>query len=218
MEARLDTFAEKIVARVQANDVDEIVVVGHSLGATLVTDAVGRALARDPDFPTRGPPLCILTVGATLPAIALHPKGDRFRQAAERIAFRSSIAWVEYHARDDAISFYRFDPVALSRVPRDRHAGRPLIRRVQLRTMMQTQTFKRNRFSFMRLHYQFVMGNDRRAWYDYFMIICGPLPFAEITGLEGGVGAFAADGTLISAAAAAPGPPVRPQAMAVPSS
>ena len=39
---------------------------------------------------------------------------------------------------------------------------------------MTTHTYKRNWFRHMRLHYQFVMGNEKRALYDFFMFVCGP--------------------------------------------
>ncbi len=92
------------------------------------------------------------------------------------VADEPLIRWAEYHARDDAISFYRFDPVTLKRVSRERGDGRPNIRRVQMHNMMSPESFRRHRFNFMRLHYQMVMGNDQRALYDYCMIICGPCP------------------------------------------
>jgi hypothetical protein len=34
------------------------------------------------------------------------------------------------------------------------------------------------RFNFFRLHFQFIMANDRRAPYDYFMLVGGPVPVA----------------------------------------
>jgi hypothetical protein len=49
----------------------------------------------------------------------------------------------------------------------------------------------------MRLHYQFLMGNDQRAPYDYCMITCGPLEFDKITAPTGGVDRFQADGAVI---------------------
>lgn len=203
MEARLEAFADKVIAQAQAAKVDEIVIVGHCLGAALVMDIVARALARDPDLPRHGPALCILTVGATIPKFALHPKGDRFRRAAQRIANEASIFWVEYQARDDAISFYRFNPVSLSRISRGQRTEKPLINRVQLHEMMQPETFKRNRFNFMRLHYQFVMANDKRSRYDFFIIICGPLPFKLITTSQNAVDSFGSDGSLIDSREAA---------------
>jgi hypothetical protein len=186
MDARLDLFADKLVACAKTAAVDEIIVVGHCLGAALVMDVVARALARDPDIARHGPTLCILTVGATIPKFALHPAGDRFRRAATRISVERSIHWAEYQARDDAISFYRFDPVRLSRIGPDHRSERPIIRRVQLHEMMSPQKFRRYRFNFMRLHYQCVSANERRASYDHFMIICGPLSLERIVAAPAG--------------------------------
>ncbi|WP_445487748.1 hypothetical protein [Rhodopseudomonas sp. RCAM05734] len=197
MDRRVDEFAAAIVARAQKADVEEIVIVGHCLGAALVMESVSRALKLDPDLPRRGPAICVLTVGATIPKFALHPAGTRVRAATQAVANEPLIRWAEYHARDDAISFYRFDPVTLKRVSRERGDGRPNIRRVQMHNMMSPDAFKRHRFNFMRLHYQMVMGNDQRALYDYCMIICGPLPFDEITAPAGGLDRFGADGALL---------------------
>jgi hypothetical protein len=62
--------------------------------------------------------------------------------------------------------------------------------------MMDPASFKRHRFNFMRLHYQFLMGNDQRAAYDYCLITCGPLEFDKITAPAGGVDLFLADGSV----------------------
>jgi pimeloyl-ACP methyl ester carboxylesterase len=196
IEKRIDDFAGKIVERASKADVDEILVIAHSLGAALTMLAVARALKQDPQLPNHGPTLCVLTVGATVPKFSLHPRGEEIRQATHKIAGELSIRWVEYQARDDAISFYRFDPVTLKRVSRDREGGRPEIRRVQIHSMMDPASFRRHRFHFMRMHYQFLMGNDRRSPYDYCMIVCGPLAFDDITSLSGGLGRFRDDGAL----------------------
>ena len=72
-EARLDRFAQALVARVRAGAVDEVVIVGHSLGAMFALDVIVRALALDPDLGRRGVSVCVLTIGATIPKFALHP-------------------------------------------------------------------------------------------------------------------------------------------------
>jgi hypothetical protein len=199
MEQRIDDFAGKILERVRKADVDEILIVAHSLGAAMAIAAVARCLKQDPQFAKHGPPLCILTVGATIPKFSLHPKGEQFRQATRIVADEMSIRWVEYQARDDVISFYRFDPVTLKRVGREEFDGRPNIRRVQIHSMMDPASFKRYRFNFMRLHYQFLMGNAQRTVYDYCLITCGPLEFDNITAPSGGVGRFEADGSVTGA-------------------
>ena len=47
------------------------------------------------------------------------------------------------------------------------------------------------------MHYQFIMANDRRAAYDYFMLVCGPIAVEEWKARPGQqiVDAFAPDAT-----------------------
>jgi pimeloyl-ACP methyl ester carboxylesterase len=181
IDARLDCFAETLIAQVRTGGADEIVLVGHSLGAMLVLDLLVRALARDGDLGRRGARLCVLTVGATIPKFALHPRAEDIRRKVARIADEPSIAWAEYQSRDDTISFYKFDPVALRRIDDDRLDGKPVIRRVQIHDMLLPETFARCRRNVLRLHYRSVMANDRRAPYDYFMMVAGPVPFSAWT-------------------------------------
>jgi hypothetical protein len=195
-EARLDAFAARIAACVRSG-AHEVLVVGHSLGTVLALEAVARALARDPELARRGPAVGLLTVGSTIAALALHPKGTNVRHAARVIAGEPSLLWTEYQTREDAISFYRIDPVTLVRIPLWARPGAPRIIRTQVHDLMPRRTFNRNRLNFMRLHCQFVMANEIRAGYDYFMIICGPLPLGQIANKYGALRALAADGSLI---------------------
>jgi hypothetical protein len=199
LDKRLGDFAALILRTARAADVDEILIVGHSLGAALSIAAVARALKLDPLLATHGPKLCILTVGATIPKFSLHPMGGQIREAAQLVAGTSAIDWVEYQARDDAISFYRFDPVTLKRTSRDYSGEHPKIRRVQIHSMIDPVRFRRHRFNFMQIHYQFLMGNDQRSVYDYCVITCGPLAFNVATSPSGAVGLFEANGSVMTA-------------------
>jgi hypothetical protein len=204
VEARIEAFADRVIACARRGDADEIVVAGHSLGATIVIDLVARAIARDPSLGRHGPAICVLTVGATIPKLALHPKGEWLRQKVRRIADEPSLAWAEYQARDDVISFHKFDPVRLRRFDTVSEPGGLVIRRLQIHEMLAEASFRRFRFNYMRLHYQFVMANERRALYDYFMLLSGPVPFRRtINQPNGPDDLFAADGSLREPAAPA---------------
>jgi hypothetical protein len=196
VDARLDRFAQALVARSRDSALDEIVIVGHSLGAMLAIDMLVRGLALDPDFGRRGVAICLLTVGATIPKFALHPRAEDIRDRIARVVAEPSIAWTEYQSRDDTISFYKFDPVSLTRVAGDRLEGKPVIRRVQIHDMVTAETFARCRRNILRLHYRSVMANDRRAPYDYYLLACGPAAFLDWTAAPEGLLDFvAADGT-----------------------
>ncbi|HEY0567881.1 MAG TPA: alpha/beta hydrolase, partial [Xanthobacteraceae bacterium] len=205
LDARLQRFAEMLVARTQDTALDEILVVGHSMGATLALEIITRALARDPMLGRRGPAVCLLTVGSTIPKFTLHPAGERFRRYGAQLAQDSSIPWAEYHARSDAISFYKFDPVTLTRFYGDPMRGKPLLRRVWIQQMLSKRTYWRYRLRFMRLHYQFLMANELRSTYDYFMLVCGPLSFARsVLTPKGPAELIASDGALIDPASPIP--------------
>ena len=177
VEETLNRFAERLVACVREGNIDEIVVVGHSLGATFAIDVVARALDAEPNLGQRGISISVVTVGATIPKCALHPSGQRIRDRIAQILAEPSIHWAEFQARADAISFYRFDPARLQRIreKEDQINSKPVIRRVQIQNMLTRETFAKYRFRVLRLHYQFVMANDRRSTYDYFMLVCGPV-------------------------------------------
>jgi pimeloyl-ACP methyl ester carboxylesterase len=195
IDARLDSFAQTLAARAREAGLDEIVLVGHSLGAMLALDVVDRALAKDRELGRHGAAVCVLTVGATIPKFALHPAARRLREVIARIAAAPSIAWAEYQARDDIISFYKFDPLTLQRIV-ERVAGKPVIRRVQIHQMLTAESFSRHRRNYLRLHYQPVMANDQRAPYDYFLMVCGPVWFRAWTESAGGFLDFvSADGS-----------------------
>jgi len=196
IDARLDHFAQTLLARAREEGLDEIVLVGHSLGAMLVLDVIVRALARDASFARRGAAVSVLTIGATIPKFALHPRAQAIRARIARIVAEPSIAWTEYQSRADTISFYKFDPVSLRRIDDDRLDGKPVIRRVQIHDMLLPETFERCRTHVLRLHYRSVMANDRRAPYDYFLMACGPVSFADwTTSPLGFLDFLAADGT-----------------------
>ncbi|WP_428032674.1 hypothetical protein [Ancylobacter sp.] len=200
VDARLDRFADVLLKAVEAGAHDEILLVGHSLGATLMLGVIDRALERNPALADGAVRVNLLTCGATIPKLALHGKGGKVRRQAARVAATRGLTWVEYQARHDAINFYKFHPVTLRRAGFDRpEPSQPLLRNANIKEMLTHAKLKRLRWHAMRLHYQFLLANEQKAPYDYFMFALGPLPFPDLSSRpEGPVGRFAADGSLIA--------------------
>lgn len=199
LDRRLDEFAEVLVEAVRTGGYDEVILVGHSLGATLMLGVLDRALDREPALASGSTRLAFLTCGATIPKLALHRRGDKVRRQAKRVANTPGLSWVEYQARHDAINFYRFHPVSLRDldfgVTTD---GQPLLRDANIKQMLTQEKLDKLRWHAMRIHYQFLLANEQKAPYDYFMFVLGPLPFAELSSRpEGPLGRFAPDGSLI---------------------
>jgi hypothetical protein len=178
-EQPVEAFAARLVAAARAGEADEILVVGHSAGGLTAPIVVTRALELDPDLGRHGPRVTLITVGSLLPAFALHPAAERMRAAVRRLAVEPAVRWVDCQARKDIMNFWDFDPVGGVGVEVGPERINPIIWPLRLRDMLTDAAYDRLRGSQFRMHYQYVMANDQRAPYDYFLLVCGPVPATE---------------------------------------
>jgi hypothetical protein len=194
IEQRLDRLAAEIVTAAAGSDADEILVIGHSLGAVIGVDLLDRVLMLDPWLGARKIPVTFITIGSSILKIGLHKRAIRFRAAVERVGRSRSIFWGDYQARIDLLNFYDTRPMAEMALPTE---FEPVVRLVEFSRMLQRAMYRRIRLNFYRLHCQFVSGNDKRASYDYFMLICGPASAKSQTlAADGALSIIAEDGAL----------------------
>ena len=175
----VEAFAQQLVAVARASEADEILIIGHSAGGLTAPIVATRALDLDQDLGSHGPRVTLVTVGSLFPAFALHPAAERMRAAVRRLAVEPNVRWVDCQARKDIMNFWDFDPVAGVGVEVSGARTNPIVWPVRLRDMLTDAAYDRVRGSQFRMHYQYVMANDRRAPYDYFMLVCGPVPATE---------------------------------------
>lgn len=193
---RLDRIAVQIVEAAHESTVDEILVVGHSLGAVLAVDLIDKILTLQPALGLGGPRIAFITIGSSVLKIGLHRGARDFRGAVARVASAPGVFWGDYQARVDIMNFYGTHPTAEMALTAS--AG-PVVRLVEIGRMLEHTIYRRMRLRFFRLHCQFISGNERRAEYDYFMLVCGPLT-AEYQTLnpEGAQGIIGQDGALVA--------------------
>jgi hypothetical protein len=97
------------------------------------------------------------------------------------------------------MNFYKTNPMAEMSLPAE---NGPVVRLVEFSRTLEHAVYRRIRLKFYRLHCQFISGNDRRALYDYFMLVCGPVSAkCQTLAADGALSLIGEDGTLI-------GPPV----------
>jgi pimeloyl-ACP methyl ester carboxylesterase len=183
------------VAAASNSAADEILVIGHSLGAVLAVDLLDRALKLDATLGPSKTPITFITVGSSILKIGLHRRANRFRAMMERVARSPAIFWGDYQARVDLLNFYDSRPMTEMGLSIENEA---IVRLVEIGRMLDHDMYRRIRLHFFRLHCQFVSGNDRRATYDYFMLICGPVSAKSQTlAPDGAVSMIADDGARI---------------------
>ncbi|MBB5702098.1 hypothetical protein FHS76_001973 [Ochrobactrum daejeonense] len=172
--SQMQRFAAGIVEKVRARQYDEVILIGHSTGGMLMLDVAARCLAIDPAFSGHAEKTALLTLGSTALKAGYHPASAGFRQGVQRLVDDGKLEWVEIQCLTDAINFYKTDPVTEMGLTREAERVFPLARTVRIKDMLQPETYKRVKRSLFRMHYQYVFGNTKPYWYDFFQVCCGP--------------------------------------------
>ncbi|MEH6786565.1 MAG: hypothetical protein V7673_04490 [Paracoccus sp. (in: a-proteobacteria)] len=180
LETRLDHFTDRLRAAL-TQDVDEVLVVGHSSGAYLAVSVVADLLRRSPGH---RPALSLLTLGHVVPMVSLLPRADRLRADLALLSESPAIFWLDVSAPGDACCFGLCDPVAVSGVAGPDQRWPLVISAAFSRTLL-PGTRRRLRGRWFRLHFQYLHAFDRPDGYDYFAITAGPLTLAQRYGGRG---------------------------------
>jgi hypothetical protein len=175
----IDVYAQHIVTTASASDADEIVIIGHSAGGGVASAVVARALELDPELGRRGPRLVLMTVGSLLSALTLDPYSGRLRAAVERNVREPSLLWIDVQARKDWINFWNFDPLEGAGIDPGAKQCDLCLWHIRYRDMLTPESYGKLQWNLFRMHYQFIMANDNRAPYDYYMLVCGPAPIGD---------------------------------------
>ncbi len=178
-EKLLQNFADNIVKRVSDEKYDEVILIGHSTGGMLMLDAAARCHTLDPFFSTRAEKISLLTLGSTALKAGYHPAAKQFRDGMQRLIDDEKLEWVEIQCLTDVINFYKTDPVAEMKLHRPSGRAFPVIRTVRIKDMLLAETYKRVKRNLFRVHYQYIFGNTKRYWYDFFQVCCGPIFLSE---------------------------------------
>ncbi len=181
LEARLELFASDLIAASESRAYDEILVIGHSLGAAFAADVCGRAFARDPDLGSRGARFGVLTLGQILSAFSAlgGGRGSEVRRAARLLAAQPAAVWVDVTSQADGACYALVDPLSGGEAPPspERRAGPKLVSGRFRETMGEAEYAKlRRRWS--RLHFQYLYAFERPGAFEYFAICAGPTSLA----------------------------------------
>lgn len=176
LEARISEFTE-IVADALAEDVDEVLVVGHSSGAHLAVSVLAD-LIREGRTSHDGPALAFLSLGQVIPMVSFLPQADRLRADLAYLSTRPELFWLDVTAPGDGCAFALCDPVAVSGVAPESQRW-PLVISAAFTQTLSPERWRELRWRFFRLHFQYLCAFDRPGDYDYFRITAGPLTLSE---------------------------------------
>jgi hypothetical protein len=171
LEQRLASFGQRVASALDG-PWDEVLVVGHSSGAHLAVSILAD-LARKGAVRADGPQLGLLSLGQVVPMISFLPRAQRLRADLHDLSASDALAWVDVSAPGDGCSFALCDPVSVSGVaPQGKRW--PLVISAAFSQTLSPALWKKLRWRFFRLHFQYLCAFDRPNDYDYFKITAGP--------------------------------------------
>jgi hypothetical protein len=174
-EARMRDFADRIAGAL-TEDVDEVLVVGHSSGAYMAVSLLADVI-RAGRVPDEGPKLALLTLGHVVPMVSFLPKAGRLRADLAFLSMREEITWLDVTAPGDGCSFALCDPVAVTGVAPEGQRW-PLVISAAFTQTLSPDRQKALKWQLFELHFQYLNAFDRPGDYDYFQITGGPLTLA----------------------------------------
>ncbi|MEO1734260.1 MAG: hypothetical protein AAFR45_11630, partial [Pseudomonadota bacterium] len=175
LETRIARFAD-VIADALLEDVDEVLVVGHSSGAHIAVSVLADVL-RMGRVPETGPELGFLSLGQVVPMVSFLPQANRLRADLQLLSTQSDVTWIDVTAPGDGCAFALCDPVAVSGVATSQKKW-PLVLSAAFTQTLSAQRWKELRWRFFRLHFQYLCAFDNPGSYDYFQITAGPQTLA----------------------------------------
>ncbi len=176
LRARLQDFKARI-AKALTQDNDEVLIVGHSVGAHLGVELLAEM---EREGMIKGDtPLALLSLGEVVPMISYLPAARGLRRNLHDLGKSRRVFWVDFSAPGDGGCFALCDPVAVSGVGQG-----PKVLSCAFSQTLSPERFKAQKNAFFKQHFQYLHAFDRPGIYDYFAITAGPQSLAARYGAQ----------------------------------
>lgn len=177
IEARIDAFAAEVGAALGDPQIDEVLVVGHSVGSHVGVSVCARALEGAAQSGRR---LSFLSLGQTIPLLGLQPGAVAFRAELARAAADPRLDWVDVTAPMDGLCFPLTDPLRACGLEQpDPSSPKPRLLSARYVKLFSPAAYRRMKRDFYRLHFQYLMASELPGEYDYFLITAGDKTLAQ---------------------------------------
>jgi hypothetical protein len=115
-----------------------------------------------------------------MPAAAMNSRAQAIWRDLERLMTAPDVLWVEYQAPQDWLNAAGFNPVRmLPLAVAEEACTNPVIRSARFKEITSEATYAALLRSLFRLHFQFMMANDRPGEYDFVMTMLGPMRLSQ---------------------------------------
>ena len=173
-DSRWASFADRIERDLAEQPAEEVLVVGHSVGAVAALAVVDDWLRRHgAHSPHRGR-LKLLTLGQVFTMVGFIPEADWLRRQLRRVG-ESGIPWLDCTAPTDPLCYALVDPFAACGLPTP-PAAHYRIRSARFDQMFQAADHAALQRDAFRIHFQYLMASRLPVWNSYFQLTAGSRP------------------------------------------
>jgi pimeloyl-ACP methyl ester carboxylesterase len=173
LDGRLEQHAATLLARINSQIDDEVLLVGHSSGTTMAAIVLANALRQDSKLGSRGPAVSFLTLGHCMPLLSSLPMAKRFRADLQCLANAKDIDWIDFSAPPDGCCFALVNPLSTYEKEADNLKGRPKLLSPRFAEMFDPDDYAAIRRDRFRCHFQYLMASKKPVPFDYFAITAG---------------------------------------------
>lgn len=175
-EARCAVFAQRLIAACEDSDVDEVVLVGFSLGAAQAVRTMAMALRQKADLGQGRVKVSLLTMGQCYSVYARMPGDPDFNRAREDVARATAIHWADATSASDPASACRIGPLDGMEDVRE---GRLSLHAPRFHKVLTPERFRAIRRNPLDFHFQYFRSVDLEGGYNWFSMVAGPLPLSR---------------------------------------
>jgi hypothetical protein len=173
LEERHQLFATRIAAGLDDPEPQEILVVGHSIGAQHAIASLVRLEEIRPGS-LADPRLKLVTLGQCIPLLARLRGAERFREDVGRLVVDYPLKWIDVTSPADPASSCAVDPLAPTLRVRDASQPmHPIQVSPRFHVLLPREAFRKIRRDPLLFHFQYLRAQEIAGPYSFFAITAG---------------------------------------------
>ena len=173
-EERLDEFATQISA-VKTADFDEVLFVGHSVGANQAISVLARALPAA----SQKTQFSLLTIGQNVPFVSFHPDAHQLRAEISQFASDPRVEWLDVSSPNDLVSHIGVDITVAHDIPKSTELNSPAHILTKPLEAFSIWTILRLLSNIFETHFLYMYATHRPSNWDWHQTVLGPKRLPE---------------------------------------
>ena len=175
LDARIERFAERIaqtLSRMEEEEIDEVLVVSHSVGTIVAIPILAKALERSGIGDEALKRLSVLSLGECIALVSFMPKATAYRESMRYLITAPNFCWLDYTSAIDGgcsvqLDFYKHSGVLVERPDTPRYLS------PRFHTLYTPQSYavlSRNKYL---AHFLYLMATEKDGGYNYIKMTSG---------------------------------------------